>query len=577
MMVPMSLPASLLQDAHGLPALAALSGPEPAWGLLVMGLLGGLALFLFGMDQLSTSLKVVAGDRMRVLLASLTRRRLAAVGTGAFVTAVIQSSSVTTVLLVGFLSAGLMGLGQSVGVVMGANIGTTVTAQIVAFHVTDYALALVALGFPVLALAKRTRGRHYGKGLFGLGLVFLGMGVMSEAMAPLRGYGPFVDWMAGMDRIWLGILAGALFTALVQSSSATTGVVIVLASGGFINLEAGIGLCLGANVGTCVTALLAAVGRPRVAMRLAVVHVLFNVLGVLVWLPLVPWLAELARLVSPSHEELELFARLARETPRQVANAHTLFNVANTLLFVGAAPLFAKAAERLVPDRGAETEGRVEAKYLDRGLLDTPALALDRVRLELLHLANRARDMYVAIPEVVLAGDLDQLEELERKDEAIDALHAQVVTYLGDLSQGALEEPQTRELLRLMEASNAIENIGDVIETNLVGLGRARLEAGLVISPATREMLAELHATVGRALDAGTVAVIQRNEGEAAEVLGMKKGIKALSEEATSHGAARLVVEAPNRVSAYRIEMDVVADLLRIYYFCRRMARAAKG
>ena len=268
-----------------------------AWGQLAMGLLGGLALFLFGMDLMAYSLKVVAGDRMRVLLANLTRNRFAAMGTGAFVTAVIQSSSVTTVLLVGFLSAGLMGLGQSVGVILGANIGTTITAQIVAFKVTHYALAFVALGFPLLAFARRSRIKHHGKGLFGLGLVFLGMGIMGEAMEPLRSHEPFVAWMASMGRPWLGILAGALFTALVQSSSATTGVVIVLAGGGFISLEAGIALCFGANVGTCVTALLAAVGRPRVAMRLAAVHVLFNLLGVLLWLPLIAWLADAVRLV----------------------------------------------------------------------------------------------------------------------------------------------------------------------------------------------------------------------------------------------------------------------------------------
>ena len=237
----------------------------------------------------------------------------------------------------------------------------------------------------------------------------------------------------------------------------------------------------------------------------------------------------------------------------------------------------ARLAERLVPDRPNGKDTRVEAKYLDRSLLDTPSLALDRARLELLHLANRVRDMYTPIPKVVLQGNLDELEALERKDDAIDALHAQVVTYLGEVSQEALEPAQTEELLRLMEATNAIENIGDVIETGLVALGRARLEAGLVISPATRTMLGELHATIGRALDAGTVAVIQRNTAQAELVLKMKKEIKGLSEEANVHGAARLVAEEPNRVSAYRIEMDLVADLLRIYYFCRRMARAAKG
>ena len=352
---------------------------------------------------------------------------------------------------------------------------------------------------------------------------------------------------------------------------------IVLAGGGFITLEAGIALCFGANVGTCVTALLAALGRPRGAMRLATVHVLFNLLGVLVWLPLIGHLAEVVRAISPATEGLAESARLAAETPRQVANAHTLFNVANTLLFVGFAPLFARLAERMVPDRQADKDARVEAKYLDRSLLDTPALALDRARMELLHLGNRARDMYAEIPDVVLRGKLDQLEELGRRDEAIDALHAQVVTYLGDVSMESLEPEQTEELMRLVEAANAIENIGDVIETNLCALGRSRLEAGLVISPGTTAMLEELHAVVGHALDAGTVAVIQRNASQADYVLGLKKEVKSLFAEASTHGVERLVAEEPNRITAYRIEMDLVGDLQRIYFFCRRMARVAKA
>lgn len=547
------------------------------YGRLMMGLFGGLALFLFGMDLMAFALKVVAGDRMRAVLANLTRNRFAAVGTGAFVTAVIQSSSVTTVLLVGFISAGLLTLGQSVGVIMGANIGTTITAQIVAFKVTHYSLLLIAVGFPLIAIAKRSRVRHYGKGLFGLGLVFLGMGVMSEAMQPLRDHQPFLDWMGHMGSWPLGILAGALFTALVQSSSATTGVVIVLAGGGFITLEAGIALSFGANLGTCVTAVLAALGRPRAAMRVAVVHVLFNLIGVLAWLPFLGYLAEAVRSFSPVAEGLSAAEALARETPRQVANAHTLFNVANTVVLIWFAPLFAKLAERFVPDRPAEIDAQVRAKYLDRSLLDTPALALDRARMELLHLGNRARDMFEIVLDIVLRGDLDDLEALAERDEAIDALHGMIVTYLGDVSQEELEPEQTAELMRLMEAANAIENIGDVIETNLVGLGHARLEAGLVVSPATASMLTEVHRVIGRAFDAAIVAVIQRNAGQAELVLKMKKEVKALSEEATTHGAVRLIAEAPNRISAYRIEMDMVADLLRIYYFCRRMARAAKG
>jgi phosphate:Na+ symporter len=228
---------------------------------LVMGLLGGLALFLYGMDKMSESLKAVAGERMKSILARLTTNRVTGALTGAFVTAVIQSSSVTTVLVVGFVTAGLMSVSQSVGIIMGANIGTTITAQIIAFKVTKYALLIVAAGFAMLFLGKRERTRHHGAGIMGLGLVFFGMGVMGEAMAPLRSYQPFLDAMIRMENPAVGILVAALFTGLIQSSSATTGIVIVMASQGLITLTAGIALILGANIGTCVTALLASIGR----------------------------------------------------------------------------------------------------------------------------------------------------------------------------------------------------------------------------------------------------------------------------------------------------------------------------
>jgi len=244
-----------------------------------MQLFGGLALFLFGMEQMSDSLKAVAGEKMKTILSKLTTNRVSGALTGALVTAVIQSSSVTTVLVVGFISAGLMSMSQSIGVIMGANIGTTITAQIVAFKVTKYALLMISVGFTMLFFSQQHKIKQYGGMLMGLGLVFFGMGVMSEAMHPLRSYQPFLDLMVNMSNPLLGILVAAAFTALVQSSSATTGIVIVMASQGFISLPAGIALAFGANIGTCVTALLAAIGKPREALRAAAVHVLFNVLG----------------------------------------------------------------------------------------------------------------------------------------------------------------------------------------------------------------------------------------------------------------------------------------------------------
>jgi phosphate:Na+ symporter len=217
---------------------------------------GGLRLFLYGMHRMADGLKAAAGDGMKRLLARLTSNRFTAAITGAIVTAVIQSSSVTTVLVVGFVSAGLMSLSQSVGVIMGANVGTTITAQIVAFKVTKYAWLMIALGFAMNSIAKRNQYRHYGLMILGLGMLFVGMEQMSVATNPLRTYEPFIELMQKMDNPLWGIFLGALFTAVVQSSSATTGIVIMLASQGFLSLEGGIALTIGANVGTCFTAVL---------------------------------------------------------------------------------------------------------------------------------------------------------------------------------------------------------------------------------------------------------------------------------------------------------------------------------
>jgi phosphate:Na+ symporter len=330
---------------------------NPDWLTLGMGLVGGLALFLFGLDQVSSGLKQAAGDTLKTLLTRLTTNRFLGALTGAAVTGALNSSSVTTVLVVSFVTAGLMSLTQSVAVIMGANVGSTATAQLLAFNVSAYSLLPVAAGFFMMFAGKRNKVRDWGMMLMGLGLVFYGMGLMSEAMKPLRSYQPFVQALATMEKPVYGILAGAVFTGLVQSSAATVGLAIAMASEGLLTLPGGIALALGANIGTCATALLAALGKPVEAVRAATVHVLFNVLGVALWLPFIGLLSRLAVAVSPAGAGLEGVERLAAEVPRQIANANTLFNVVNTVAFIGFTGWFARFAIWLVPDR---KEGTVE-------------------------------------------------------------------------------------------------------------------------------------------------------------------------------------------------------------------------
>jgi phosphate:Na+ symporter len=544
------------------------------WGVMGMKLFGGLALFLFGMEQMADALKAVAGARMKGILAKLTTNRLMGAVTGAFVTAVIQSSSVTTVLVVGFITAGLMSLSQSVGVIMGANIGTTITAQIVAFKVTKAALLMIGVGFTMLFASKQERFKHYGAMIMGLGLVFFGMSIMSDGMKPLRSYQPFLDLMMSMENPFIGILVAAGFTGLIQSSSATTGIVIVMASQGFITLPAGIALAFGANVGTCVTAMLASIGKPREAVRAAIVHVIFNISGVVLWLAFIPQLAEAVMTISPSHPELSGLARLGAETPRQIANAHTIFNIANTLIFIWFTPQLARFVEWLIPDRLLEEEGlAVSAKYLDDELLSTPSLALDRVRLEVLHMGERVMQMIDKIMPAILSGDHKSLDDVAMLDDEVDILYEQIIDYLGKISKQSMTDEQTQEFLSLMEAVGDLENIGDTIETNMVSLGHERIDHGFSISEPTKEVLSGFHKVVKKAVDGAVQAVSQLNAQVAQGVIGMKHEINSMADSAAVHQASRLVAEEPNRIPAYTTEVDIIEKQKRIYYFAKRMAK----
>ncbi|MCL1597871.1 MAG: Na/Pi cotransporter family protein [Actinomycetia bacterium] len=530
------------------------------WVTLIVGLLGGLALFLLGMDRMTESLRLIVGDRSRRLLEALTTNRFAGLATGAGITAVIQSSSVTTVLIVGFISAGLMNFVQSIPVMLGSNIGTTITAQIIAFKVTTWALAFVAVGFGISAIAKRQSRAAQGTALMGLGLVFFGMVVMGEAMSPLRTYEPFIDTMKTLDNPLLGILAGALLTALIQSSSATTGIVIVLATQGLVSPEAGIALVLGANIGTSVTALLAAIGTPREAQRAAVAHLLFNVVGVIIWLPLVGWLTSFVGSIGGG-------------TAREVANAHTIFNVINALIFLPFVAQFAALVTRLVPDR--EAEGAMAPKYLDPGLVRTPALALAKARMEMLRMASRVQRMLVDMLPAAIDGTIDDLARIEAMDDEVDSLHGLILEYLGRIGREKLSEESSDELMDLFEATNALEAIGDIIETNLVALGHQRIAASVDVSPQTRQVITSYHESVCHAFELALIAVTQKDQNAARRVSHMKSEIRELERAAAIHETERLVADAPNRIPTYRFETDVLANLKRVYYFTRRIARVA--
>ena len=557
------------------PALAAdEAAAEVPWGHMLMGLFGGLALFLSGMDQLGDGLKAVAGDSMRTILARFTSNRVMAAITGAVVTAVIQSSSVTTVLVVGFVSAGIMTFTQSIGVIMGANVGTTMTAQIVAFKVEELALGLIAVGFLMAFAAKADRIRNIGQLVMGLGLVFFGMGVMGDAMAPLRSYPPFMNLMTSMDHPLPAILVAAAFTALVQSSSATTSIVIVMASGGLITLETGIAMALGANIGTCVTAGLAAIGKPTEAQRAAAVHILFNVIGVLIWIGLIGVLAEISRDISPSYPDLTGAAKLAAETPRQIANANTVFNVLNTVVLLGFAGAIAWLATKLVPERAVEKRVIIEPEYLDEELLTTPSLALERVRFEIGNLGKLLEEMFESIRQASLARDPVEFARVRKIDDQVDVLFAAIVAYLGAIRKQELTDGESSDLQQLLRASNNLEAIGDLLSERLIDLGEKWMHRGTEPSETTRYILESLYDATAEAVRGTVKATVEEDQLEAQNVLAAKSEYERQVEHVLAHQAERIAIDSAEHLEVVRMEMELVHTLREVFSLARRTARS---
>lgn len=550
------------------------------WLSLVMGLAGGLALFLIGMGRVTASLKTIAGDRLRGALARLSSNRFAGAATGAGVTAVIQSSSVTSVLVVGFVSANLLSLTQASSVIVGSHLGTTVTAQVIAFDVTRYALGMLGIGALVGAVADRERWRQMGAMVAGLGFVFFGLGVMSEAMEPLGSYQPFLDVLADDQTPLVALLAGAGFTALVQSSSATTGIVVVMAAQGLVGLETGIAIVLGAAIGTCVTALLAAIGRPPDAVRAAVVHVVVNTVGALVAVVLIAEIASVVTWLSPSPAASGSAAPGGEgpgATPRQIAHAATVFHAANTVVFLVLLGPVVGFARRMVPETVGPAAPEVhEPLALDWAAVGTPVLALESARRATLQVGMWVRDMVERALPVAAGGTKNQLDDLEAMDDWVDESHAALVDYLREVSRGPLDDDQRGELLGLLEMATELEQLADLVETNLVATGRARLGGGVSVSEQTMAILEELHEVVVGAIDDSLAALGERDAAAADRVVDSKARFKDLESVMISHLAERLTAPEPQRVAAYSVEVELVEGLRRAHGGCRRIARAAR-
>ena len=536
---------------------------------MIIQLLGGLALFLYGMEKMTDGLKAAAGKQMNTLLAKLTGNRVLGAITGAIVTAVIQSSSVTTVLVVGFVSAGLLTLVQSVGVIFGANVGTTVTAQIVAFNTTALALPFIAIGFVMTFVWKRGVARHYGAMLMGLGLLFYGMATMGSAMAPLRTNQSFAELLQSLQNPVLGMLAGALFTALVQSSSATIGLAVVMATQGLLSLPAGIAILFGAKIGTGITAILAGIGKPQDAKRAAVVHVLFNVMGAAIWLPFIPQLAMIAQAVSPVAAHLQGVERLAEEVPRQIANAATIWATANTVIFLPFAALFATLAIKIIPDRAVVQKEIIRPRYLDDELIRVPSMALERARMELGHMSQLTNGMLAEVKSAFQARDLS---ELAQHFDQIVVLRDAVLTYLQHIGRSELSDSEAEEHSRLVVATGEIESMSAAISRELAPLAQALDAAEIAPSNVTTEVLDRLLQTVLETAQSALRALVERDEQAAQTVVAKRIAILELSADLQRQQVAGLAQDDPNRLTKHRVQLQIIDKLRRIYSVSEHMA-----
>ena len=552
-----------------------ITAESPDWLQLCLGLFGGLALFLGGLQMLSEGMKKAAGQTLATVLARLTTNRFKGALTGAFVTGVLNSSTVTTLLVVGFISGGMMTLAQSVGVIMGANIGSTVTAQLLAFNLSAYSLGPVAIGFFMLFTARQEKVKYYGMMIMGIGLVFYGMGLMSDAMVPLRSYEPFLGILEGMERPLAGIVAGAVFTAIVQSSAATVGIAIAMASEGLLALPAGIALALGANIGTAVTTALMGVlsAKSTEAVRASVVHVAFNIVGTLIWLPFIWLLVDMAVWISPSSTELDGVARAASDVPRQIANANTLFNVINTLLFIGFTGWFAKLAERLVAERLPPSGIIVEPEFLDEAALAAPSIALQQVRLELGRVGDITIGMLQDVVPALRDRDVARLEDIARRDDEVDLLEAEILNYLGRLRTGTLTEQESHEFQGLMTATDNMESLADIIETDIVSLAHKAADIKSAPGDETRRMLRELHASVIKSVELAVQAIRDKDQRAAESVLLMKDTLREQSEKLLQRKATRLTADDPDYLNLVRLEMSFVDQMRRIYTLSKRIAK----
>lgn len=527
---------------------------------IVFGLVGGLGLFLFGMAKMSEGLQNAAGDRMKRILELFTSRPIIAILTGALTTMLIQSSSSTTVMVVGFVNAGLMNLTQAVGTIMGAAIGTTVTAQIVAFDISNFALPLIGIGAIVNFLSRKKWVQSIGLALLGLGMLFFGMHIMSDSISPLKEYQPFVNMLVNFGRNpVLGVIAGTLFTAIIQSSSATTSLIIALSLQGLIDIPSGIALIFGANIGTCITALLASLGTNVAAKRAAVSHVVFKIAGVIIFLIL----------LKPF---IWVITHSGTTVARQLANAHTIFNVVNTLIFYPFISQYVRIIELIVP--GEVFGPGVKPQYLDRNILHTPA-ALIAATQEALRMCDISMQMLRESFQAFMKADQRFVDSVLLKEQTINLLEKEIIVYLTEASGNPWTLKQHKKITSLLHSVHDVERVGD-LSTNIAELAQERIQHNINFSEMAVEELNTMYSKV-ESVYTRAIEVLRTERVEDAQNLLREDDEIDNLEKLYRETHIKRLNEGKCHPEAGVLFLDVISTLERIADHANNLAEAVAG
>jgi phosphate:Na+ symporter len=518
---------------------------------VLLALFGGTALLLYGIRLGGDSLQRAIGGRLRQMLTVMSRTRLAAVASGVLVTAIIQSSAATTLMLIGFVAAGLMGFRQTLGVILGADIGTTLTVQLIAFRVTDYALLAVGVGFAVTFLARRNVPRDIGQAILGLGLMFLGLKLILDGTVPLKSNALAIELLeAATATPVIAVVAAAVFSALVSSSAATIGLALALATQGLITLPGAVAIVVGANVGTCATALAASIGATAEAKRVAIAHIAFKLLG--------------AALIYPFVEPFTaLVAATAADPARQVANAHTFFNLGISLLFLPFTPVAARVIETLVPDDQRE-DTPFRTKYLDERALEQPSLALGQAHREALRMADLVQGMFRDVLPAFRSDNLAIIENVEQRDDQVDFLEREIKLFLARLGREAMGSDLSRKEIGMISFIGNLENIGDIIDKNLMELARKKHYQGRRFSEAGWAEIVEFHGLVTKNFERAIAAFAASDRALAQEVLDQRPFMRSRERELRESHLSRLRAGLAESLETSEIHLDILTNLKRV-------------